>query len=209
MRALFCITVAALVGGCAGHTSYAPPTMHEQVSNSKIIDKPRSAVWAGAIPSLGSRFFTINNMDKESGFINLSYSGDPEAYVDCGTISSSVKNLRGERDYNFPGARAFQHYEVMNNAGLFFLDRSMALEGRVNLVFEEITPTQTRVTANTKYVVTRNLMISNVEGRSQTMTHSVSFNTAGRASFPTGNDGQATACAANGRLERDILANVK
>lgn len=209
MRAFFYIAAAALVAGCAGHTAYAPPTMHGQASNSKVIDKPRTAVWAGAIPALGSRFFTINNMDKESGFINLSYSGDPEAYVDCGMISSSVKNLRGERNYKFPGARASQHYEVMNNAGLFFLDRSMALEGRVNLVFEEITPTQTRVTANTKYVVTRNVTISNVDGRSQAMTHLLSFNTAGRATFPAGNDGQATACAANGRLERDILANVK
>jgi len=182
---------------------------HAKASNSIVIEKPRSAVWAGAIPSLGKQFFTINNMDRESGFINLSYSGDPEAYVDCGTISSFVKNLRGERTYTFPASRASQRYELMNNAGLFSINRSMSLEGRVNLTFEEISPTQTRVTANTRYIVTRNIVVTDGAGHRQSTANTVSFNTAALGTFPVATDGQFLACTANGRLEREILANVR
>lgn len=210
MRALVAISVAAMfVAGCASQYSYRPPMARASANNSIIVEKPRSQVWASTIPALGQRFFTINNMDKESGFINLSYSGDPESYVDCGTISSYVKNLRGERNYTFPGSRAAQQYELMNSAGLFRVNRSMSLEGRVNLTFEEVSPTQTRVTANTRYVVTRNLTVSDMEGRSHSMANTVSFNTGGQGTLPAeGSQTQTPYCAANGRLERDILATV-
>src|SRR5262249_34213685 len=144
---------AALIAGCAGKLDYVAPVADGRVANSKVINKPRDAVWNAAVPALGKQFFVINNLDKSSGFINLSYSGDPESYIDCGRIISHVQNARGERTYNFAGSKADQTYEVMNEAGLFFVQRKMSVEGRVNLVFEELGPTQTRVTANTRYVV--------------------------------------------------------
>lgn len=174
-----------------------------------VINKPRDSVWNAAVPQLGKRFFVINNLDKASGLINISYSGDPEKYVDCGRIVSFVKNARGERTYDFPGARAQQHYEVMTGNGLFFHDRRVQLEGRVNLIFEELGPSSTRVTASTRYVVQRTQTVRNVEGRTQTGTHSVSFNTGGEASFPAVADGRATECAATGEIEREILSILK
>ena len=184
-----------------------PTALVAQGVNVKTISKSRDAVWATAVPELGKRFFVINNLDKASGLINISYTGDPQKFIDCGWVTSYVKNARGERTYNFAGAKAQQIYEVMNSNGLFFIDRTMALEGRVNLIFEETATNQTRVTANTRYVISRQRTVRPMNGYPQTLNDNVTFNTAGSATFP-GPSGASTECAATGALERDILAAV-
>lgn len=202
------VVAAFLLTACAGKVDYVRPNIQATASNTKVIDKPRDAVWKAAVPELGKRFFVINNIDQSSGLINVSYSGDPEKYVDCGRISSYVKNARGERTYNFAAAKAQQSYEVMST-GLFFIDRRMSLDGRVNLIFEEVSPTQTRVTASTKYIVKRDQTVRDVEGRSRSGSDSVSFNSGGAAAFPAAADGRAAECAATGAMERDILAVIQ
>jgi len=178
--------------------------------NTKSVERPRDAVWNSTVPELGKQFFVINNLDKSSGLINISYSGDPEKYIDCGRVTSYVKNARGERTYDFPGSKAQQSYEVMNaGVGLFFLDRRMTLEGRVNLVFEETSSITTKVTANTRYSVTRSQDIRDVNGASRTFTHTISFNSGSGASFPGSADGRATECVSTGALEREILAIIR
>jgi hypothetical protein len=206
------VAVTVALAGCAGHVDYARPTTQAQAgSNMVVIAKSRDAVWAAAVPELSKRFFVVNNLDKASGFINLSYSGDPEKYVDCGRVTSYVKNARGERTYEFAGSKAQETYEVLNSSGLFYLDRRMSLEGRVNLVFEEVSATETRVTANTHYVVTRHstarAAANNATG---TSNDTIAFNSGSSAFFPVGT-GQvvATECTPTGALEQDILAAMK
>jgi hypothetical protein len=204
-------TVMVAMTGCAGHMDYARPTAQAQPgSNVIVIAKSRDAVWATAVPELSKRFFVVNNLDKASGFINLSYSGDPEKYVDCGRVTSYVKNARGERTYEFAGSVAQKNYEVMNSNGLFFIDRRMALEGRVNLVFEEVSATETRVTANTHYVVTRHSTARAANNASGSSTDTIAFNSGSSSAFPVGT-GQtvATQCTPTGALEQDILAAIK
>jgi hypothetical protein len=205
LKYMAAVAATCLLAGCAGKVDYIRPNTQTVGSNVKVIDKPRDAVWNAAVPELGKRFFVINNLDKSSGLINISYSGDPEKYIDCGRITSYVKNARGERTYNFPGAKAQQSYEVMTNL-LFFVDRRMSLDGRVNLIFEEVSPTQTRVTASTRYVVKKDITVRDVEGRTRSASDSLSFNTGGSAAFPAQPDGRATECAATGAIERDILS---
>lgn len=210
MRRYFTLLSAVLLAGCAGTLDYARPTQRAAAdSNSKIIDRPRDAVWNASVPALGKQFFVINNLDKASGLINISYSGDPEKYIDCGRITSFVKNMQGERRYDFAGAKAQQVYEMMLPQGLFFIDRRMTLDGRVNLIFEEISPTKTRVTANTRYVVTRQQHVRSAAGQSQSASDSISFTSASGAMFNPGSDGRAAECASNGQLERDLLSAIQ
>jgi hypothetical protein len=211
LRTHFILISALLVTGCAGKTDYVRPTNQALLAaNVKIIDKSREAVWNASVPELGKRYFVINNLDKSSGLINVSYSGDPQKYIDCGRITSYVKNARGERTYDFPGAKAQQSYEIMNQNQLWFLERKMSLEGRVNLVFEEITPNQTRVTANTRYVVQRQQIVTAAANNlPQTRTDSISFNSGGTADFPPASDGRFSACAATGALESEILSAIR
>ena len=206
MRLIAILASLLLVASCAGKLDYIRPSTEPRVENTKVIEKPRNAVWNAAVPALGKQFFVINNLDKSSGFINLSYTGNPETFVDCGRVVSYVKNARGERTYDFAGAKAEQTYEVMNDAGLFMIQRKMSLEGRMNLVFEELGPSRTRVTANTRYVVSRSIQAQGGSGGLQSLNDSVSFNSGAGASFPATRDGRATECVSTGKLERDVLS---
>jgi hypothetical protein len=203
------VVVGTALSGCAGKLDYVRPTAPLRSNNSTVVDKPRDAVWNAMIPQLARRFFVINNLDKSSGLINISYSGDPELYVDCGRIISYVMNARGERTYDFAGATASQQYEIMNDAGLFVISRRMTLEGRMNLIFEEAGPGKTRITANTRYVLNREMQVQSASSQiPQSSRDSISFNSGQPASFPPARDGRALECQPTGRFEADVLAIV-
>src|SRR3954449_382638 len=105
MKTNYITVIAAvfLLASCvSGEQKYSPSTLYANQTNTKIIAKSKDQVWDSFIPALSSKFFVINNIDKASGLINVSYSGDPEKYVDCGQQHSSVKNARGERTYDLP-----------------------------------------------------------------------------------------------------------
>lgn len=210
MTRFISVILLALLTACAGTMDYVRPNATTAgKSNEKILDRPREAVWNASVPALGKQFFVINNLDKSSGLINVSYSGSPEKYIDCGHITSFVKNMQGARTYDFAASKAQQSYEVMNPQGLFFLDRRMSLEGRVNLIFEEMSPTQTRVTANTRYVVQRQINVRAATGQSQSQTDTISFTSANGAAFPTGSDGRFAECVSTGALEQEILGAIQ
>ena len=198
-----------LVVGCAGRFEYRPPNSIAPQKNSVEINKSKDEVWKIIVPALGKNFFVINNLDKESGIINISYSGDPEKYVDCGYIESYVKNARGERTYYFPASSAHQTYEVMDmkqSGGLFFIDRKMNLEGRMNLIVEEIAPNKTLVTANTKYILTKSGTVGNVQNASRSFSDTISFNTNQSDRFPGSGSQAGTFCQANGNFEKEVLS---
>jgi len=206
-KILIVVGLTTLVG-CAGQTSYVRPATPIAGTNVKVIERPRETVWNASVPELGKQFFVINNLDKSSGLINISYTGDPEKYVDCGQITSVVKNAQGERTYQFPGARASQTYEVMDTY-LYVIQRRMNLEGRVNLIFEELGSGQTRVTANTRYVLTKQSNVQQLGGGSQNYTDTLAFNSGTSASFPPNKKGESTECAPTGQLEKDVLAAIR
>ncbi len=213
MRYLFVATLLLFVAGCAGtgKLDYTRPTTQvAPASNFKTVDRSREAVWNASIPELSKQFFVINNLDKSSGLMNISYTGDPERYIDCGRVTSYVKNASGERTYDFAGAKEQQTFEVMYpSVGPFYVDRRLNLEGRVNLIFEETGPTTTRVTANTRYVVTQTIAARRANSIPQTRTDTQSFNSGAGASFSPNSLGQVMECVATGTLEREILSAIK
>ena len=165
-------------------------------------------MWDDMIPKIAEKFYVINNIDKSSGLINISYSGNPEAYIDCGSGESYVKNLKGERTYRFPLASASQRYERMDKGRLFYVHRTISLNGRMNLIFKKLGENKTKITASTKYVLTRvkttTLIGSN---RSQTKNDTISFNSNSSATFP--NSVANARCQPTGKFEEDILSLAK
>jgi hypothetical protein len=201
-RTLLIAACCSALGACAGKVTYTPPSPTTVLENEITVNESIDAAWQKAVPALSKQFFVINNMDKASGLINLSYSGTPDRYIDCGWISSHVQNLRGTRDYVFPAAAGFQQYESMEGGELYFIQRRIALEGRVNLVFEAIEAGKTRVTANTKYVVTKTVNLSNSMGQNGQVVNSTSFTSNSGAAFP---DAGGVYCRSTGALEQDLL----
>jgi hypothetical protein len=197
------LSTAMLCGCVSGGINYTKPqAAAEPNSNSIVVAKSRDAVWATAIPNLGKHFFVINTMDKSSGLINVSYSGDPERYVDCGRIHTDVTNARGPRSYDFSGSAADKRYEFVFENRLYSAHRKMSLDGRVNLIFEVVDASHTRITASTQYIVHKQFEVQ-MAGSTVTehSTDSVSFTSGGSAAFPN----SETTCAATGALESQLL----
>jgi hypothetical protein len=204
-RIFLLLATVQILTGCAGHMNYTPPASPPLEMNSLVINKPRDVVWDEIIPKIGERFFVINNLEKSSGLINISYNGDPEAYVDCGILESYVKNLKGERTFRFPASSANQQYERMDNGKLYFIDRRLSLEGRMNLIFKKLGENKTEITANTRYVLTRTgTIIQAGSNFSQQHNATINFNSNSSASFP--NSIANARCQSTGKFEQDILS---
>lgn len=204
------LTIACLVSlqGCVGgNMSYIPANRDESIntSNSIEVDKTKEETWNKLLAGLSSSFFVINNMDKQSGFINLSYAGDPEKYIEGGEISSSVSNLRGKRDYRFPASRAYQEYEAVIDGNLVGITRKLDLEGRINILLSEVSPNRTRLTVNTRYIL--NLRVTGQNALRQSLTpheETISFNGGGSAKTSGGGEYRS-----NGNLEQTIIDLLK
>ena len=201
------IALPVIFAGClSGGITYTPPKSVQSEGNpAKVIEKPKSEVWKTLVSALGQKFFVINNMDKESGFINVSLSADPEKYLDCGGIISRVKNARGEREYSFPGATASKSYETVESGNYFKVDRNLSFEGRANIIVQEVEKASTKVSVNVKYVLTLNtnqhfLDPNTIQWRMIPDTQTLSFNTGGTRRFPSG-----VTCIPLGTLERELL----
>ena len=200
-------TIALVVSGCStGGARYQPPS-YIKISNVKTISKPRDQVWNAAVPAIGTAFYVINTVDKASGLINVSYSGNPLDYVDCGHVFVEFNYGGQNRGTNFRGSSPQQQYQIpLGLLGVGQIDRKLSLEGRVNLIFEEVNPAITRVTVNVRYTVNRTQSITNLAtGGSQTVSHTIAFNTGNGESFPASTAGQSTYCVPSGKLESDLL----
>lgn len=210
-NAVLSVLIAATLAGCATKVDYRPPSLASVPSNSKVVDKPIDEVWTKAVPAIGKQFFVINNLDKSSGLMNLSYSGSPEQYVDCGHLNLQDQKASGVQTQSFPAAAADREYWMSNGVKTFRVKRKMALEGRMNLIFESLGKSQTRVTANTKYVLTRDVQAIDGANVFKLPSDVIGFNTGGAAVFPTTDQngresGQpAIECRPTGALERSVL----
>lgn len=204
---LVALIAVAVLAGCSGTVSITKPDPPQWTENSKLVDGPRDAVWNAAIPALGKQFFVINTLDKSSGLVNLSYTGDPTQVIDCGQYSSTLDDPQGLRTYKFQGASARQEYDIR----YYHVTAEVNLEGRTNVVFEDAGPNRTRVTASTRYVVTRHQRLRFGDPKYEPLdrTDTISFDTGGQSTFPASYDGQAMDCAARGTLEHDILTAIK
>lgn len=195
---------SVLLASCSGNLDYSPPARQAEPDNTVVLQMSFDEVWDSAIPALGASFFVINTLERDSGLINIELSGDPEQYVDCGRIRSEVSNARGERVYDFPAASADETYEIMDletGTGLSTIERSMDLDGVANVIFEDVSRNQTRVTVNVRYVVTKTIrqtFAANLQPYFE--TDSIAFNTGGGDTFSAG-----TTCRATGELEAQII----
>lgn len=196
--------------GCAGRVAYDPPT---PVQAPSVVEVPRArtAVWDTMIARLGKSWFVINVVDRSSGLINLTYRGDPDVHLECGRITSHVKNLAGTRNYDFPAASARQQYEVLEAGRLLKVDRSMSLEGRVTLVLEAPAARRTRATVSAQYAVTRTVHVATVGGAAPPppRSHTITFMTGEVGTFPAEGNAPTVACRSSGALERAVLEMVQ
>ena len=92
MNRIICLLIPSLIIisllGCATYPTssyvYMPPN-EVKYDNEAFVDKPFGVVWDELVEQLSKSFYVINNIEKASRIINVSFSTDtPEEYVDCG-----------------------------------------------------------------------------------------------------------------------------
>lgn len=202
--AFLMVLVLSMAGCTSGRVIYSRPWAADRAETSVTVPQTKDIIWQKLLSGIGDSFFIINNVDKESGFINVSYSGDPCRFVDCGTIDSDIVSGSDKRNYNFPACKVYQEYEIIEKGQNMFLKRSMSLDGRANIVVQE-GENGTHVKVNVRYVVQKKVQVINDNGRlAGTDDDSISFNSNGIETFP-----QHTNCLANGKFEKALLDIVR
>ncbi len=212
MRTAGLVAFLCVLAGCASASiSLRSPDISVRPNYTKEVNRPKDSVWNDTVAALGQRFFVINNLDKSSGLINISYNGDPARYVDCGSFTVTISGP-GEKTQTISGAAADAQYETVapmppyGIPGPVQVHRQMSLEGRVNVIFEALTPETTRVTTATRYVLTRKLTASN---GSVPQTDTIGFNADEKGSFPRLGTNPTLECVSTGELEKSILSVVR
>lgn len=217
-----------LSAGCAtvkvsGH-QYDNP-IQKSIANEKVVNEPFSAVWDRSVAKLSSSFFVINNIDKQSRLINLSFSTDmAEKYVDCGQTT---------RDFSFQGETSSYTYEVAEDSfyksiskwgayknlpAVAQVTRTTNLDGRINLYMAPVNSTKTKVAANVRYILSMHTSgfydgynaFGTVQVRqpiSPISAPPISFNTKKPTSKNLGyaQGTQRVTCQSNGLLESELL----
>ncbi|TGU71036.1 hypothetical protein E4633_11845 [Geomonas terrae] len=229
IRTLAFVSIFSLAG-CAtqgvNSTHYTAP-VQAKIANEATVQKQNTQVWDGLVKEISKSFYVINNIDKESRIINISFSTNtPSDYVDCGfTERTYTQGNNVEKfDYRVAGKSRFKMAGDQQPhpawASYAIVVREPSLEGRMNIYVApaESDKNSTQVTVNTRYIWTvkvkgemynehanRNtVFIGNIpESTSNTM-----FNTNTTGEYDAGK-GTIIKCVSTGKLENEILGLLK
>ncbi len=227
------VLTGMLLGGCA--TQGVNSQQHERMSVTKVnnelqVPRAQSEVWDTLVKELSKSFYVINNIDKESRIINVSFSSNsPEEYVDCGITHRTYTQGDKNETYDYETAASSQfkaataRQPMKQFAYYVVVRRETSLDGRSNIYVapSEKDKNSTTITVNTRYVfnlkVRGDIFAQNVAGKIISVnrlpeeTSTAMFNTNQPGSFrshgPAGDE--MIMCGSKGKLEAEILGMIK
>lgn len=221
---LFAIIMIVIVGCATPGVNTMSYKKHDPktTTNEIQVDQPYSQVWDKLVRELSKSFYVINNIDKESRIINLSFSSQsPTDFVDCGETHRTYTHGKevANYDYNVADSSTYKSAGEARDAFSYYgiIRRTASLEGRSNIYLAplENDKAKTTVAVNTRYMltigVTGDLYAQHINGNifnQGQLPHQqptiISFNT----NHPTEHDfgeGVKVTCFSNGKLEQDVL----
>ena len=175
---------------------YVPPTSLPAQPRRTVVEGDLVHVWNHLLGFLYQSDFEIDHQDSSKRLIVARYSGNPEPFIDCGSIVTEESGALGE----VPGAIRQVSLNHDLDGQPVILDRSLNLDGRIIIRLQERS-FGTVITTDTTYVVTKTVSIAassgaTVEGSRET----VNFSAGKRAEF-----GKGTACQPTGSLDFAVL----
>lgn len=190
--------------GCATSMNYSPPS-RVAVANSVKVEKPFESVWDQLVRELSSDFFVINNIDKNSRIINISFtSNQPSDYIDCGSTSRSSSSILADGPTLYNTADSVG-YRTTNPIGQpLNVNRKTRLEGRSN-IYVAPNGSATDVIVNTKYVLDIKTAVTDLYGHQVGQgSKTIDFST----KSPSLSSPSEPGCATKGAIEQKILSFV-
>ena len=136
------VFIMLFIASASASGVYKPPMKNNSENQfSKIINKPFDEVWDRLISYSAGTFFGIENFEKESGLLTLSFgASNPEEYITGGYWKVDIKVLAQKR--NFEGD--YVKYLSSYNKG--------QLIGKMNIVVVKIDSAKTKVVVNARYI---------------------------------------------------------
>ena len=182
--------------------SYTPPVVPDnKPANQKlsyVMPAGFDKTWSALINAVSSDFFELQNYEKESGLLTLSYDPDsPADYVDCGHWTR--KTTDHSNDFAGPYVLWLKQSEQAgkkNGQGRF--DMGM----KINLRVQALTDTSTQVELNALY---------KVSAAATNMDFKFKSGTVSTVEAPTSPNGIATTrmCQSTYKLEDHLLDTIK
>lgn len=181
-------------------------------STTRIFDAPYDKVWKAAVDSIGKSFFVLENIEKDSGIMSLSFSSkNPSDFIDCGTTFESGK-LHG-KDYSL----TYDNTDTQLIKWITINDipiqgnRTLNLNGKSNIIINKISSNKTSVSINTRYVVSLNYVYSlpyqvgfNTFYKEHAVNYEMVFTGSEKGIFKRG-----MTCVSKKTLEKNILDNIE
>ena len=118
---------------------YLPPNIDDtNFKNSVIINKNFDETWTSLIDFVNDSFFKIENLEKDSGLLALSFgSKEPENFIDCGDFEYTLF---------FTGEEFKGSYIDYVKSGLLAV-----LEAKMNINIQKIDNESTKISLKTNY----------------------------------------------------------
>jgi hypothetical protein len=185
------------IAGCAApdppELDYLPPSGQPAADRSAFVRQPPWLVWGNILDHLQQQGARVTDVDEAAGRLVVMYSGDPEAYVDCGWI---VTYEADEFD-RLPAARSDARFLQRRDGEMVNLERGLRLDARMS-VHVEPSGEDAVVRTDSTYVLTKTIRSTDAEQPLHAET--ISFRTGQSGTFSSG-----TKCQPNGELERLVF----
>lgn len=155
---LLILLLATFVGCVSVKATYKPPVEDNAKSKfSRIVNKPFNQVWDALINYSAGTFFGIDNFEKASGLLTLSFgASNAKEYVTGGYWKTDMRY--GVNELHFEGD--YVEYLTMYQNG--------ELSGKMNIVVRSIDENSTQVTVNARYVFSSHTTDANNRNYSNT-----------------------------------------
>jgi len=228
MKIIFTLSIYILIlTGCAttgsSSSSYTAPVIKE-IENERLVYESFDVIWDRIVAKLSSSYFVINNIDKESRLINLSFSSDsPENYINCGKNFRTFSFRDNKETYKYQVA-GNSFYKIAGKWGpyknlpfVWEVTRETSLEGRINVYLAPLEKNTTRFVTNVRYIISSNVngiaydyngfgVLQNKQ-KIPELNKSISFNTGsvGSKNFGNATNPLIVKCQSTGVLENELL----
>lgn len=210
-----CLLVMGIVfgGGCASKiTTDMTPPQEYTVQETKIYDKSYDKVWKAVVESIGSSYFVLENIEKDSGILSLSFSAKaPKDFIDCGSITESGVVQMQNYKLTYDGTETNIVKKIVTNQGVPGESlRKFSLVGKSNILVKSVNKNETRVTVKTRYVVELEYTYY-IQGALAPMKTLNTMNFTGNeiGKFDTNMNIQSLQCRSKGTLEKSIFNGIE
>jgi len=113
---VFCAISATILTGCATKGISTADRTNPQTPKfvaEKFVNKSPANVWDKLVKNMATSFFVINNIDKESRIINLSFSSDkPQDCIDCGRTRRTYFDGKITETYEYGTVDSIATYKI-------------------------------------------------------------------------------------------------